>query len=51
MFALYKHFKPWMLAQWLALPEETQMAWKEKKGMDKDHEMEEEEMKSILFGF
>ena len=51
MLTLYMHSKPWMMAQWLALPEETQMAWKEKNGMDKDHEMEEDEMMSTLFGF
>ena len=51
MLPLYIHFKPWMMAQWVSLPEETQMEWKEKKAMDKDHEMEEDEMMYTLFGF
>ena len=51
MLALYIHAKPWMMAQWVSLPEETQKEWKEKKGMDKDHKMEEDEMMYTLFGF
>ena len=50
MLPLYIHFKPWMMAQWVSLPEETQMEWKE-KAMDKDHEKEEDEMMYTLFGF
>ena len=50
MLALYKHHKTWMLAQWMALPEETQDAWKEKHDMDKDHDMKEDDMYA-LFGF
>ena len=51
MLALYMHHMPWMMAQWMALPEETQMAWKEKHDMDKkDHEMDDDDMYA-LFGF
>ena len=50
MLALYKHHKAWMVAQWMALPEETQDAWKEKHEMDKDHDMDEDDMYA-LFGF
>lgn len=49
MLALYKNYEPWMMAQWLSLPEETQNEWK--KSMDKDHEKEEDDMMFTLFGF
>ena len=51
MLALYKHHKAWMMAQWMALPEETQGEWMEKHEMDKeDHDMDEDDMYT-LFGF
>ena len=51
MLMLYMHHMPWMMAQWLALPEETQMAWKEKHDMKKeDHDMDDDDMYA-LFGF
>ena len=49
MLALYKNYEPWMMAQWLSLPEETQNEWK--KSMDKDHEKEDDDMMFTLFGF
>ena len=48
MFALYKNHKNWMMAQWMGLPEETQMAMKE--SMHKEGDMDEDDMYT-LFGF
>ena len=33
------HNEAWMMAQWMALPEETQEKWREDK-MSDDHEMD-----------
>jgi len=51
MLALYMHHKQWMMAQWMALDEETQMAWKEKHEMDKEHDDMDEDDMYVLFSF
>ena len=49
--ALYMNHKGWMMAQWMALDEETQMAWKEKHEMDKEHDDMDEDDMYALFSF